>query len=133
LELGLELLLDRWLLVLLEHLLPDVGRARRSVATPVPVPPLVVLGGRDERPVEALTEALERVGGAEKVPALAYLLVRGVRQRLLVDDERLEHLVQHAALLDIDDELLVAGDECRLEPARRVHDEVRAGEKRRPE
>src|SRR5207244_7382797 len=122
----------RRLLVLLERLLPDLGRAGGRVVGPVAVPALVVLGGGDERPVEAVAEALERVRGAEEVPALADLLVRRVRERFLVDRERLERRVQHPELLDVDDELLVAGDQRRLEPARALPDEVRPPEEPRP-
>src|SRR5690242_544572 len=133
LQLRLEIGVDRRLLVFGERLLPDLGRPCGSVVAPVLVPALVVLGGGDERPVKALAETLERVDGAKEVPALADLLVRRIRERLLVDLQRLERRVQHAQLLDVDDELLVAGDERRLEPAGGVHDEVRAGEERGPE
>src|SRR5437660_8662261 len=133
LQLPLQVGVDRRLLVFLERLLPDLGRPRGRVVAAVAVPALVVLGGGDERTVEALAEPLEGVHGAEEVPALADLLVRRVCERLLVDLEGLERRVQHPELLDVDHELLVAGDERGLEPARGVHDEVRPGEERRPE
>src|SRR5436190_5117491 len=111
LQLRFEVRLDRRLLVFLERLLPDLACARSGVVGAVAVPALEVLGGRDERTVEAFAEALERVGGAEEVAALADLLVRRVCEGLLVDSQRLESGVQHPQLLDVDDELLVAGDE----------------------
>src|SRR4029077_9684678 len=57
----------------------------------------------------------------------------GYAGALLVVSPRLDRGVQHPELLDVHDELLVAGDERRLEPSRRVHDEVRAGEEGGPE
>src|SRR5436190_19670894 len=133
LQLRFQVRIDRRLLVLLQRLLPDLARARGRVVGAVAVPALEVLGGRDKRPVEAFAEALERVCGAEEVPSLADLLVRRIREGLLVDSQRLERCVQHPQLLDVDDELLVAGDEGRFEPARRVHHEIRAGEEGGPE
>src|SRR6478752_9390383 len=94
-QLGPDPVVERRLLVLLERRPPDLAGPRGGVARPEPVPPLEVLGRREQRPVEALAEPLERVRRAEEVAALADLLVRAVRERLLVDPERLEHLVQH--------------------------------------
>ena len=54
-------------------------------------------------------------------------------QRRVVDLERRELVAQLAQELDVDDELLVAGHEPALQPAGRVHDEVRPGEERRQE
>src|SRR5581483_4100472 len=65
-QLGVEPLVERRPLVLLEGLLPDVRRPRRGVVAAVPLPALVVLGRADERPVEALAEALERVHRTEE-------------------------------------------------------------------
>src|SRR5581483_5728490 len=114
LQLLLQRRLQLRLLVLLERLPPDVRRARGGILAAVARPALVVLGRREQRPVEALAEPLERVRRAEEVTALPHLLMRGVRKRLLVDLQRLEHLVQHAQELHVDDELLVAGDEPGL-------------------
>src|SRR5438445_5302410 len=102
LQLVLQVSLHRRLLVLLERLLRDLARPHRRVAPTVARPALVVLRRREQRPVEALAEALERVHRAEEVAALSNLLVRGIGQRLLVDLEWLEHLVQHAQHLDVD-------------------------------
>jgi hypothetical protein len=49
-------------------------------------------------------------------------------QRPLVDLERRELGLQHLQDLDVDDELLVAGDQAALEPARGVHHPVGSGE-----
>jgi hypothetical protein len=65
------------------------------------------------------------------VAALADLEMGVEREARLVDLERRELLLEHPQDLDVDDELLVARHESRLEPARRVHDPVRAGEERR--
>src|SRR2546421_7165172 len=124
LQLPLEVGVDRRFLVFGKRLLPDLRGSCGGVVAAVAVPALVVLGGGDERPVEALAEALERVRGAEEVPALPDLLVGRVGQRLLVDLQRLEGRMEHSQLLDVDDELLVAGDERRLEPTRGGHDEA---------
>jgi len=59
---------------------------------------------------------------------LADLLVGAEGEARLVDLQRRELVLELAQDLDVDDELLVAGDEPGLEPARGVHDEVRAGE-----
>src|SRR5215472_15135631 len=64
LQLGFEVVLDRRLFVLLQRFLPELVRAGGCVAGAFVVPALEVLGGGDERPVEALAEALERVRGA---------------------------------------------------------------------
>ena len=74
---------------------------------------------------------LERVRRAEEVPAGADLLVGAERERVLVDLERLELVLQHPQDLDVDDVLLVARHEAALEPAGGVHHEVRAGEEGR--
>src|SRR5262249_24334514 len=89
LQLRLQVGVDRRFLVLVERLVPDLVRACGGVVRAVLLPALEVLGRRDERPVEAFAEALERVCGAEEVPALADLLVRRVRERFFVDPQRL--------------------------------------------
>src|SRR5207244_11467783 len=53
LELPAERVVHRRLLVLLDRLLPDLARARGGIAAAVAVPPLVVLGRREQWPVEA--------------------------------------------------------------------------------
>src|SRR5947199_7696619 len=63
------------LLVALECRLPDGRRACRAVAAPVPRPALEVLRAREQRPVEAVAEALERVRRTQEVAAVADLLV----------------------------------------------------------
>src|SRR5436305_1173819 len=118
-------------LVARERLPPDLTRPLGRVAPALRLPSLEVLGRGEQRAVEAGAEPLQRVGGAEEVAAVADLLVGAVRQAGLVDLERRELLLQHAQHLDVDDELLVAGDESGLEPAGGVLDEVRAGQERR--
>ncbi len=108
----------RRLLVLLERLRVDLGGALGGVAAAQALPALEVLGRGEQRAVEALAEALQRVHRAEEVAAGADLLVGAEGQALLVDLERRELHLQHAQDLDVDDELLVAGDEARLQPAR---------------
>src|SRR5215469_7722194 len=66
LQRRLEIGVDRRLLVFLEGLLPNLARAGSRIVGAVAIPALEVLRGGDERPVEALPEALERVGGAEE-------------------------------------------------------------------
>src|SRR5205085_7450677 len=74
-ELGVHRRIDRRLLVLLDRLAPDLPRALGRVAAAVARPAVEVLGRAQQRPVEALAEALERVHRAEEVPARADLLV----------------------------------------------------------
>src|SRR6266404_258956 len=66
LELVLQSLVDLRLDVLLERLLRDLRRARGGIPAAEAIPALVVLGRGEERPVEALTEALERVHRTEE-------------------------------------------------------------------
>src|SRR5436190_5228006 len=113
-------------LVARERLPPDLTRPLGRVATALRLPSLEVLGRGEQRPVEAGAEALQRVRRAEEVAAVADLLVGVVGQAGLVDLERREFLLEHAQDLDVDDELLVAADEARLQPPGRVHDVVRA-------
>src|SRR4051812_2141494 len=80
-QLRVDRVVDRGLLVLLERLAPDLARALGRVAPAVALPAVEVLRRAQQRPVEALAEALERVHGAEEVPARADLLVRPERQR----------------------------------------------------
>src|SRR6478672_13972292 len=127
-QLGPDPVVERRLLVLLERRPPDLAGPRGGVARPEPVPPLEVLGRREQRSVEAVAEPLERVRRAEEVAALADLEVGVEREARLVDLEWRELLLEHPQDLDVDDELLVARHEPRLEPARRMHDPVRAGE-----
>src|SRR5579871_2530614 len=115
LELGANGAVHRRLLVALERRAPQLGGAGRRVAPAVARPAVEVLGRGQERPVEALAEALERVRRAEEVAAGADLLVRAEREARLVDLERREGVAQLAQELDVDDELLVAGDEAALE------------------
>src|SRR5205085_5148617 len=103
LQLVLQPLVQLRLLVLVERPLRDLRCARRGVFPAVAVPALVVLGRGEQGPVEALAKPLERVHRAEEVPTLANLLVRAVGQRLLVDLHRLEHVVEHAQQLHVDD------------------------------
>src|SRR5262249_26150046 len=114
----LELAADRRvhgrLLVLLQRLRVDLPGALGCVAAAQALPPLVVLGRREQGAVEAFAEALERVDGTEEVAACTDLLVGAECQALLVDLERRELHLQHAEDLDVDDELLVAGDEPGL-------------------
>src|SRR6185312_683421 len=118
-------------LVRLQRLPPDLARTRGRVAAALRLPPLEVLGGREQRPVEAGAEPLERVRRTEEVAAVTHLFVGAVREAGLVDLERRELLLQHPQDLDVDDELLVAADQARLQPAGRVHDVVRAGQEGR--
>src|SRR5215217_1030330 len=131
LQLPADGLVDRRRLVGLERRAPDLRRAVGGVLAAVARPAVEVLGRGQQRPVEALAEPLERVGGTEEVAALADLLVRAERQARLVDLQRRELVPQHPQQLDVDDELLVARHEAALEPAGRVHDEVGAGQERR--
>src|SRR5437867_8740024 len=99
-------LVDRRRLVLLQLLSPDLTRPRGRVLAAVSRPPLVVLGRRQQRPVETLPKTLERAHCAQEVPTVADLLVRGERECLVVHLERLELALQHPQDLDVDDELL---------------------------
>src|SRR5450755_4256965 len=67
LELGAHAVLDRRLLVALERRPPDLAGPLGRVAPAHPRPAIEVLGRGEQRPVEALAEALERVHGAEEV------------------------------------------------------------------
>src|SRR5665213_2805957 len=131
LQLRAHAVVERRLLVALERRAPQLGCACGRVAAAVSAPAVEVLRRGQERAVEALAEALERVDGAEEVPAGADLLMRAEGETRLVDLERREHVAQLAQELDVDDELLVAGDQAALEPARRVHHEVGAREEGR--
>src|SRR5262245_23131874 len=95
-------------LVLGQPLLEDLARPRRGVLGPGPHPPLVVLRRGQQRPVETGTEPLHRVGGAEEMAAVAYLVMSVEGQRRLVDLERGDLDLQHPQDLDIDHELLEA-------------------------
>src|SRR4051794_35197858 len=81
LQLRAQALVHRRLLVLFERLLHDVGRAGRRILPALARPALVVLRRGEKRPVEALAEALERVGGAEEVSARSDLLVGAESER----------------------------------------------------
>src|SRR3954451_25384398 len=89
-ELLVHARIHRGLLVLLDRLALDLARALGRVAPAVARPAVEVLRRAQQRPVEALAEALERVHRAEEVPSRADLLVRAERDRLLVDLERYE-------------------------------------------
>ena len=69
----------------------------------------------NSRPVAAGTHLAQRI---KRLPARRQ--VHSLRQRL-----------HHRELVRIHDELLVAGNEAALQPARRVGDEVDPGEQRR--
>src|SRR3954449_7077292 len=125
LQLGADRLVERRLLVLLERALPDDLRARGGGEAAVALPALEVLRRGEQRTVEALAEALERVRGAEEVPAGPDLLVGPEGEARLVDLQRRELVLELAQDLDVDDELLIAGDQARLEPAGGVHHVVR--------
>src|SRR3954447_13497547 len=101
-ELLADAAVQRRLLVLLQRLAPDLARPCGRVFTAVALPALVVLRRREQRAVEALAEPLERVRRAEEMAAVADLLVRRVRERLLGHLERRELRVQHAQDLDVD-------------------------------
>src|SRR5579863_9508605 len=75
LELGAERVVERRLLVGLERRSPDLAGALGRVAAAVSAPAVEVLSRREQRAVEALAEALERVHGTEEVAARANLLV----------------------------------------------------------
>src|SRR4051794_10334744 len=73
LQLRLQVAGHLRLLVLGDGLLPDLVGPRGRVLAAVAGPALVVLGGRHERTVEALAEALQRVHRAQEVAAVAHL------------------------------------------------------------
>src|SRR3954452_21589571 len=75
LQLGADRLVERRLLVLVQRALPDDLSAGGGVEAAVALPALEVLRRGQQRAVEALAEALERVRGAEEVPARPDLLV----------------------------------------------------------
>src|SRR5579863_3776855 len=111
LELGADALVDRGRRVLIQRLAPDLCGSGGGVPAAVPRPPLEVLGRGEQRPVEAFAKTLERVGGPEEMPPRPHLLMGAVGERGLVDLERAELVAELAQQLDVDDELLVAGDE----------------------
>src|SRR4051794_36338696 len=131
LQLGADRLVERRLLVLLQRALPYDLRARGGVEAAVALPALEVLRRGQQRTVEALAEALQRVRGAEEVPAGPDLLVGAEGEARLVDLQRRELVLELAQDLDVDDELLIAGDQARLEPAGGVHHVVRPGQEGR--
>src|ERR1700735_5005438 len=83
LELGPDRIVERGLLILLERRPPYLAPARGRVPRAALRPTIEVLGGGEQRPVEALAEARERVGGAEKVAAGADLRMRIERKARL--------------------------------------------------
>src|SRR4051794_39791503 len=105
-----ELLTDRVVqrrrLVVGEDLAVDVAGPGGRVVAAVAGPALEVLRRRQDRPVEAVTEPLERVHRAEEMAAVPDLGVCVERQRRLVDLQRRELVLQHLHQLDVDDELL---------------------------
>src|SRR5690348_4974520 len=119
--------------ILREHLLPalrgdDVGWARSES-----LPAVEVLGRRDPRTIETGAVVPHRVLGPQEVTARADLAQRVHRQPLVVDRHAVpEDPLEHAQLLDVDDEFLVGREQGALEPTRRVEDEVDAAEDRRP-
>ena len=74
-----------------------------------------------------------RVGGAEEVPARPDVLHRRERERLVVDDDRVEEGLDHPEQLGVEDHLLVAGVEPALHPAGAVHQQVDAAHDRAPQ
>src|SRR3954471_21707981 len=108
---------ERRRLVGRQRLAPDLARPLRRVADALRLPPLEVLGGREQGPVEAGAEALPRVRRAQEVAAVAALLVGGVGQAGLARLQRCYLLLQRPQDLDVDDDLLVAAAQARLEPA----------------
>src|SRR5919112_1233243 len=74
LELRADRVVHRRPLVLVERPAPDLAGARGGVAAALPLPAVEVLRRAEQRPVEALAEALQRVRRAEEVPAGADLL-----------------------------------------------------------
>src|SRR5207249_1741972 len=89
-QLCLDRRVERRLLVALQRPPPDLAGAGRRVVTAVALPALEVLGRREQRPVEAVAEALERVHGAQEMAAGADLLVGAEGEAVLVDLERRE-------------------------------------------
>src|SRR5438128_5526798 len=129
-ELLLDRLVERRPLVLVEHRPPPRGRAAGVVERAPTRPALEVVRRADRRPPEAVAEPLERVHGAEEVPALADLDVGVEREAPLVDLDRGELALEEVEQLAVGDELLEARHESALEPARRLPADVRAGEER---
>src|SRR5581483_1431682 len=89
-ELLLDGVVERGALVLLEERPPSLGGAVCVVGGALPRPPVVVVGRRDRRPPEAVAEALERVGSAEEVTAVADLHVGVEREARVVDGDGCE-------------------------------------------
>src|SRR5579871_380731 len=114
-QLRLDRIVDRRTLVVGQRLAPDLARARRRVTGAALGPAVEILRRGEQRAVEALAKTLERVRGPEEVPAGPDLDVRVEREARLVDLERSELVAELAQQLDIDDELLIAGDEAALE------------------
>src|SRR5947209_3571984 len=101
-------LVDRRGLKLFKRLAVDLSGPHRGVSGALALPAVEVLRGGEQRSVEALAEALERVHGAEEVPAGADLGVGAEGEAVLVELHRREFVAQLAQQLDVDDELLVA-------------------------
>src|SRR5690242_10942475 len=137
LALGDELLeglvdarVDRRGFVLGEHPLPDRVRPLCRVQATVLEPLLerVVVGGLGS--VEGRLEVRQRVGRPQVVLARGIREHRVERLAVLAHVDALHEDRRHPALVVVEDELLVADGQPALEPARRVKDEVDAGEDR---
>src|ERR1035438_689562 len=81
--------------LLLKLLGVNLGRPGGGVLAAHPQPALVIGRGGQQRPVETLAEPLHRVLRAEKVAAMANLLVGAEGQRCLVNLQRREPHAQH--------------------------------------
>src|SRR3954468_12559980 len=87
-QLLAQLRVDRGRLVLLQPLAPDLAGPRSRIPLAQPLPALEVLRRRQQRPVEAIAEPLERVRRAKEVSARAHFLMRPKCERCLVHLER---------------------------------------------
>src|SRR5690242_9942204 len=99
LQLGADGVVQRRRLIAVQRRAPDLTGARGGVPAALLGPAIEVLGGGQQRAIEALAEALERMGGAEEVPSGAHLKMGVEGQRGLVDLQGRELVTEFAQQL----------------------------------
>src|SRR5439155_487670 len=119
--------------VVLEELLPFLVRHPVGRPRAVPLPAVEVLGGGNPRPVEACPVVPHGVLGAEMMPTRSDLADAVHGEPLVVEGNApTQNPLEHPQRLDVDDEFFVRRQQCGLQPAGCVQDEVNPTEHSRP-
>src|SRR6202047_320658 len=127
LELLIDARVDSRIFIVGQELLPFLVRHLVSGPRPHPLPPVIVFGRPDPRPVEAGPIGTHRLLGTQVVTAGTHFADPVHGEALIVEGDSLgQDPLEHPQGFHVDDEFFIGGQQCALQPARGVAGEMNA-------